>query len=67
MEGTNASPEDEFLTTREVAELARVNPVTVQRWVHTGRLAAVRLGPRLLRYRRSDVEALLATPTEASA
>ena len=47
-----------LLTTREVADRFHVDPVTVQRWYHSGRLPGVRVGPRLLRFRSSDVDAL---------
>jgi excisionase family DNA binding protein len=62
---TDASSGDDLLTTREVADLLRVNPVTVTRWLNEGTLAGVKVGPRTFRFRRSDVEAKL-TP-EATA
>lgn len=51
---------DDLLTTREVAEQYRVTRMTVSRWVKAGHLAAIRLPGGLLRYRRSEVEALAA-------
>jgi excisionase family DNA binding protein len=45
-----------LLTTREVATLLRVSQRTVQDWVRTGQLAAVRYG-RLVRLRQADVVA----------
>lgn len=53
-----ASPDD-LLTTKEVATRARVSPVTVTRWAKDGTLTAIRVSERVLRFRRSDVEALL--------
>lgn len=50
----------EMLTTAEVAGLARVDPSTILRWAGDGRLPAIKLGPRTFRFRRSDVDALLA-------
>lgn len=37
-----------YLTVEEVAGLARVGVATIRRWVHDGRLPAVRPGRRLL-------------------
>jgi len=41
----------------EVAELLRVTPLTVRRWIKAGRLKAGKAGPRLWRVRREDLEA----------
>ena len=41
-------------TTAEVARLLRVNQRTVQEWIRTGALTAVRYG-RLLRIRQADL------------
>jgi excisionase family DNA binding protein len=41
-------------TTQEVAKLLRVNQRTVQEWIRTGALTAVRYG-RLLRIRQADL------------
>jgi excisionase family DNA binding protein len=51
-----------LLTTSEVAEVFRVDRTTITRWVMTGRLKAIALPGRrgLLRYRKSDIEAILA-------
>ena len=35
---------NEYLTTREVAQLLKVNVVTVQRWIQKGWLPAIRIG-----------------------
>ena len=43
-----------FYTTQEVARLLRVSQRTVQDWVRSGELTAVRYG-RLLRIRQADV------------
>ena len=45
-----------LLTDREVADLLVVKPDTVRRWAASGQLPSVRLGGRLLRFRREDVE-----------
>ena len=51
--------EDDLLTKAEAAKLLRVSPVTISRWLKQGRLPAYRLGPRAVRIRRADVQALL--------
>lgn len=37
---------EEFFTTEEVGELLKVDRRTVQRWIHTGKLKAYRMGRR---------------------
>jgi excisionase family DNA binding protein len=63
---TDAASADDLLTTKEVADLLRVNPVTVTRWLHEGTLTGVKVGPRTFRFRRADVEAKL-TPVAPEA
>ena len=63
--------EDALMTVRQVADLARVVPSTVRRWVAAGHIAAVRNpGPRgAIRFRRAEVERFIAAfsePTEAA-
>jgi excisionase family DNA binding protein len=47
-----------MLTLAEAADTLGVHPRTVRRMIARGDLAAVRIGPRLLRVRAADVEAL---------
>jgi excisionase family DNA binding protein len=47
-----------LMTTSEVAELFRVEPLTIQRWIKAGQLEGHRVG-REWRFWRSDVMALL--------
>jgi len=54
---------DELLTPRQVADLFAVTPDTVARWAESGRLTATRTPGGHRRYRRSDVDALLAEAT----
>lgn len=57
-----------LLTTSEVAEQFRVHPSTIRRWIEDGRIAAITLpGGRMKRFRRTDVEAILAGDTPAVA
>jgi excisionase family DNA binding protein len=47
----------ELMTIQEAADALRVAPITVRRYIRSGRLRAVRVG-RLLRIEKDDVEAL---------
>lgn len=52
---------EKLLEEREVAELLRVSPETLANWRKSGDVALpfLQLGPRLIRYRASDVRALV--------
>lgn len=51
----------EFMTRDEVAEVARVHRRTLDKWAALGiGPRPIRHGPRLIRYRRREVEAWLA-------
>ncbi len=49
----------QLLTKQEAAEVVRVHPRTIERWIHVGRIRASRLSPRVVRIRRSELERLL--------
>ncbi len=50
---------DKLLTRREAADMLALKPQTLSRWAMTGKhLPVVRIG-RTVRYRASDVEALM--------
>jgi excisionase family DNA binding protein len=51
---------DELLTAAQVAEWLNVTQQTVRRWAENGTVPAVRIGPRAIRFRRSDIDALVA-------
>lgn len=51
---------DPLLTASEVAQLFRVDPKTVTRWVKAGRIAAQRTPGGHLRVRQSEARRLLA-------
>ncbi len=56
----NESEEDiSFLTTIEVAELLRVHQRTVQRWISSNNLKATKVGPRIWRIRKKDLDEFL--------
>jgi len=46
-------------TAQEVMDYLRVSRATLHRWVRDGRLPRVQLGERAVRYRRTDVLALV--------
>ena len=50
---------ERLLTPAEVAQLLRVHPKTVSRWVQSGKLSAVRTLGGHRRYRANEVYALL--------
>lgn len=49
----------QLMTEVQAAELARVKPKTIADWGRTGKLPRVRLSPRCIRYRASDVQAMI--------
>lgn len=49
----------DFLTCSEVCATLRIHRDTVLAWTQAGKLSRVVLSPRVIRYRRSDVNALL--------
>lgn len=53
----------ELLTAQEVGDAFRVSPSTISRWRKAGVLDSIKVGGTL-RFRRSDVEALLAPAPE---
>jgi len=51
-----------LMTCQEVADACRVSQGTIRRWVRSGRIAAIKLTGRTLRFRRGDVMRLLGEP-----
>lgn len=47
---------DDLLTIAEAAEILKVSTVTVSRWRRQGRLPTLKIGPRAVRIRRSDLD-----------
>jgi excisionase family DNA binding protein len=56
----------DLLTLPEAAKLLKVSTVTLGRWLKDGRLPAYRVGPRAVRIRRQDLDAML-TPARPQA
>jgi len=49
----------EYLKPQEIAEVLKVHPATVRRWIRAGRLKAIRPGTRNYRVARADFEAFI--------
>lgn len=58
---TDVLNDDPLLTSGEVAEMFRVDPKTVTRWVLAGRVSAIKTPGGKLRFRWSVIEPLLNT------
>lgn len=52
--------DSDLLNVPEAATLLRLKPSTIRSWVCQKRIPYVKLGGRLVRFRRSDLEALIA-------
>lgn len=59
------STEPVDLSPAEAAEYMRVNDSTIRRWINKGLLPAQRVGPRLLRIQRDDLDAMKQSVSEA--
>jgi len=66
MSSIPSSPLPDFLLPGEVAQLFRVDPKTVTRWALAGRIPSVKTPGGRSRFRRSDVDALLAYGEEVT-
>jgi len=49
---------EEYLTTKEVAEILKVKPITIRRWIANGSLSAIGFGSTNKEYRimRTDLD-----------
>lgn len=52
--------QEKLLTAREVADLLRIHPLTPYEWVKGGKLTPVRIAPRCLRFKESEVRRIMA-------
>lgn len=60
------SPLPEYLTPQQIAQAYQVTPRTVERWVAQGALPAQRVGPKLWRIARADLDAFAASARKAA-
>jgi len=51
--------DEEYLTVTEAANLVRVSPSTIRRWIREGNLPAYPLGPRRVGLKRDDLTTLV--------
>lgn len=61
-----SAPLPELMTVSEVAEALRVSPSSVYKWSTEGSLPTVRINTSI-RFRREDIETLIATRTTEAA
>jgi len=64
---TDAYAPDELVTSAEAARLGKVSKITILRAARAGKLKPLRTPGGHFRFRRSDVEAMLAEDGQASA
>jgi len=50
-----------YLTTKEVSEKLKVNKSTIERWRAKGIVTSYRLGPRVIRFKESEINEVLKT------
>ncbi|MBI4494622.1 MAG: helix-turn-helix domain-containing protein [Chloroflexi bacterium] len=60
------SADSQFYTILEAARILKVNPSTIWRWIAAERLPAHRVGPRAIRIKQEDLEAVLRPAKPAS-
>jgi excisionase family DNA binding protein len=58
---------DQLVSVREAMAMTTLAERTIRRYITEGRLPAVRVGPKAIRLRRSDVEALITARTSTLA
>lgn len=48
----------EMVTLQQAADMVGVHERTIRNWMAAGRLEGFRVGPKLLKFRRADIEKL---------
>ena len=59
------SMDETFLTVADIADQLRLNQQTVRNWIDRGELAAIRVGPRRVRVRASELERFISASSSA--
>lgn len=57
--GDSEADAPRYYTVPEAARALCVSPATIWRWIHSGKLAAYRVGPRAIRIRPDDLQAAI--------
>ncbi|ACK71117.1 DNA binding domain protein, excisionase family [Gloeothece citriformis PCC 7424] len=60
----NNGGDEQLLTTGEVAKSLRVHQRTVQRWISSHKLKAIKVGPRIWRIRQGDLDLFLSNQNQ---
>ncbi|MBI2118591.1 MAG: helix-turn-helix domain-containing protein [Elusimicrobia bacterium] len=50
---------DDLLLAEEIAEWMKVSVITIRRWTSSGFIPHVRIGQRMVRYRKKDLDSWL--------
>lgn len=66
MSEQNREKQKDFLTARQLAEVLQISQATVHRLRRQGRIPAVMVTPRLIRFNLRDVRSALATQSTQS-
>ncbi len=64
---TMTSAHRDYMTVKEAAAELGVSPSTIWRWISAGRIPAQRIGPKIIRLRKRDVDEAGAHPAFAFA
>ncbi|MGI8927276.1 MAG: helix-turn-helix transcriptional regulator [Tepidiformaceae bacterium] len=67
VESPGAGPEEGLLSVREAARVLRVSESTIWRWIGSGQLPAVRIGPKRVWLRAGDVAGMIRPVTNGRA
>ena len=56
MKNETKKPKSTYYTIGEVAEMLKVNPESVRRWVRKGELSAIKLGGKYIRVEKNGLD-----------
>lgn len=55
----NTSNNNQYYTTEEVAEMLKVTPDSVRRWIRSGKLKSIKLSGKFIRISQADLQAFI--------